>query len=239
LGGYADDLAVAEAARLEETRRQVREEWAHALLAAGRAAACSPGRQRCCLNLGGSVGVVTDVRPARDLLIDLFGRIRQLVVELTDDLSDEAGIYRPDPEANSIDWLIWHATRVQDDHVADLAGVAQCWPAWRDRFALPFDEAATGYGQSPADVGLVRVDARLLADYHADVHEMTVRYLRDLRPDELQRVVDTRWDPPVTASVRLVSVIGDLQQHLGQAAYVRGLVQRRDRAWHGPGAADR
>lgn len=181
---------------------------------------------------------MTDAGPARALLEDLFDRIRELVVDLTDDLSDEAGSWRPDPGANTIAWLLWHSTRVQDDHIADVAGVEQCWPAWRDRFALPFDEWATGYGQSTEEVGQVRVPAELLAGYHADVDQLTRRYLASLTREELERIVDTRWDPPVTAAARLVSVVGDLQQHLGQAAYVRGMVQRRDRAWHTAGAAD-
>jgi hypothetical protein len=181
---------------------------------------------------------MTDAGPAREILLDFFDRIRELVVGLTDDLSEEESRYRPDPQANSIGWLLWHATRVQDDHVADLARTDQCWPAWRERFALPFDDWATGYGQDADDVGRVRVPAELLAGYHADVDQLTRRYLSSLTTDELERVVDTRWDPPVTAAARLVSVVGDLQQHLGQAAYVRGLVQRRDQAWHAPGVAD-
>jgi hypothetical protein len=182
---------------------------------------------------------MSDVGPVRDLLVDFFDRIRELVVDLTDNLTDEAGSYRPDPQANSIAWLVWHASRIQDDHVADLAGVGQRWPAWRDRFGLPFGPWATGYGQSADEVGQVRVAGDLLAGYHADVDDLTRTYLDSLTTEELARVVDTRWDPPVTAAVRLVSVVGDLEQHLGQAAYVRGLVERRDRAWHTPGAADR
>ena len=46
--------------------------------------------------------------------------------------------------------------------------------------------------------------------------------------DDLDRVVDTRWDPPVTLGVRLVSVVSDTLQHVGQAAYVRGILLRRD-----------
>jgi hypothetical protein len=42
-------------------------------------------------------------------------------------------------------------------------------------------------------------------------------------PADLDRVVDKRWDPPVTLGVRLVSVVDDDAQHVGQAAYVRGL----------------
>jgi uncharacterized damage-inducible protein DinB len=168
----------------------------------------------------------------KQILIDAFGRVRELVVDLTDGLTDEIATYRPDPEANSIAWLLWHLTRIQDDHVADLALVDQAWAEWRDRFGLPFGTWATGYGHSPQDVAAVRASGDLLADYHRAVHELTLRYLDGMTAEELDRIVDTRWDPPVTAAVRLVSVIGDTMQHLGQAAYVRGLAQRRDRAWH-------
>lgn len=182
---------------------------------------------------------MTTVGPAEKLLNDLFDRVRELVVDLTDGLDENDGSWRPDPGANSIAWLLWHATRVQDDHVAHLAGVEQRWPSWRERFALPFGDWATGYGQSAEEVGQVRVAGELIAGYHADVDQLTRDYVRGLTAEELDRVVDTRWDPPVTAGVRLVSVIGDLQQHLGQAAYVRGMLQRREQAWHSPGAADR
>ena len=176
---------------------------------------------------------------AKQILVDAFGRIRELVVDLTDGLTDEIASYRPDPEANSIAWLIWHLSRVQDDHVADLAQVAQVWPGWRERFGLPFGKWATGYGQGPKEVAAVRVSGELLGQYHSAVHDLTLRYLDGLTPAELDRIVDTRWDPPVTAAVRLVSVIGDTMQHVGQAAYVRGLAVRRERAWHQPDAANR
>ena len=160
---------------------------------------------------------------ARDLLVDSFTRVRELVVELTDGLTEEAATFRPGPQANSIGWLSWHLTRIQDDHVAGLAGVEQAWPAWRERFGLPFSDWATGYGQTSEEVAAVRVTGGLLAGYHADVHALTLDYLEPITAEELARVVDTRWKPPVTASVRLVSVLGDVYQHLGQAAYVRGL----------------
>jgi Protein of unknown function (DUF664) len=169
---------------------------------------------------------VTAADPARDLLADSFARIRDLVVELTDGLSEDDSTYRPDPEANSIGWLLWHLTRVQDDHVAGLAAVEQAWPRWREKFALPFSDWATGYGHGADEVGAVRVSGELLAAYHADVHSLTMTYVEQLDADELARVVDTNWDPPVTTAVRLVSVLGDVLQHLGQVGYVRGLRER-------------
>lgn len=163
---------------------------------------------------------------ARDLLVDSFTRVRELVTGYADGLSEEVATYRPDDQANTPAWLLWHLARVQDDHVADLAGVDQVWPAWRGRFALPFDPDATGYGQSPEDVGRVRASGDLLVGYHSDVHALTLRYLDTVDTAELARVVDTHWDPPVTAGARLVSVLGDALQHLGQVGYVQGLAQR-------------
>jgi len=170
---------------------------------------------------------MADLPLTQALLEDSFDRVRELVSSLTQGLTDDVSTFRPDPEANTVAWLLWHLSRVQDDHVADLAGVGQVWPIWRDRFELPFDEFETGYAQGPAEVGQVRVSAELLEGYHADVHLLTTQYLQTLTSAELERVVDERWDPPVTASARLVSVLGDCLQHLGQAAYVRGLAERR------------
>ena len=171
---------------------------------------------------------------AKQILVDAFGRVRELVIDLTDALTDEIATYRPDPGANSIGWLVWHLSRL-----IVLAQVEQVWPQWRERFGLPFGKRATGYGQGPTDVAAVRVSGDLLGGYHQAVHDLTLHYLDRITATELERIVDTRWDPPVTAAVRLVSVIGDTMQHAGQAAYVRGLAQRRDRAWHQRDAADR
>ncbi|QBJ95174.1 DUF664 domain-containing protein [Rhodococcus sp. ABRD24] len=166
---------------------------------------------------------------ARAILRDNFERIRELVVASTDGLTPEMSGYRPGRDANSIAWLLWHLTRVQDDHVSDAAGAAQAWTSrgWLERFDLPYPPGDIGYGQSSADVGAMHADAQLLADYHGDVHLATLEYVDELTDEELARIVDRRWDPPVTVSVRLVSVIGDCLQHLGQVAYVRGLFESR------------
>jgi uncharacterized damage-inducible protein DinB len=162
-----------------------------------------------------------------DLLTDAFGRIREEVHLAADGLSREQLAYRVDAEANSIAWLIWHLTRIQDDHVAGVAHREQVWTSqgWADRFGLPFDTAATGYGFNSDDVAQVRgFSADLLLEYADAVHTRTTEFLREVTDDDLDRVVDTHWDPPVTLGVRLVSVLSDDLQHAGQAAYARGLL---------------
>lgn len=161
-----------------------------------------------------------------DLLLDGFDRVRDTVHGVVDGLSDSSLCWRPGPDANPIGWLVWHLTRVQDDHVADASGSEQRWHAegWVERFDLPYPADATGYGQEPGEVDKVAVAADLLASYHDAVHAATADYLRTLGDQDLDRIVDTRWDPPVTLGVRLVSVLVDDLQHAGQAAYVRGLL---------------
>ena len=167
---------------------------------------------------------------ATDLLRDAFGRVHEELPSTVADLSVDELLWQPDAGANPIAWLVWHLTRVQDDHLAELAGVEQVWTSggWKERFGLPYSSGDVGYGQSPDQVAAFTVsDPALLTGYHAAVHELTGSVLDGEEERGLGRVVDDRWDPPVTAAVRLVSVVNDVTQHLGQTAYVRGLVERR------------
>jgi DinB superfamily len=160
-----------------------------------------------------------------EILADAFGRVRELYVGIAGDLDAESGHRRPGGTGNPIAWLLWHTARVQDDHVAGLSGTEQAWHAgWAERFGLPFDEDDIGYGHSSDEVDAVRIDRfEDLVAYHEEVHRLSLEYVGRVDADELDRVVDRRWDPPVTAGVRTVSLLADCLQHLGQAAYVKGL----------------
>jgi hypothetical protein len=162
-----------------------------------------------------------------DLLRYAFEQIDQTLRGTLDGLDPDDLARRPRPDANTIGWLSWHLVRVQDDHVAELAGRDQVWTGegWADRFGLPFDASETGYGFDAEQVDAVRVPSvDLLVGYASAVHARTADYLEVLSDDDLDRVVDESYDPPVTVGVRLVSVLSDDLQHLGQAAYVRGLL---------------
>lgn len=168
---------------------------------------------------------------AREILRDSFNRLIEHVDALTDGLSDEVSFFRPvtvsGQQANSIAWLIWHSARIQDAQLAGIAGVEQVWfrGGWVDRFALDLPRDAHGYGHTADEVGKVRAPGNLLASYYHAVHRMTLEYVAGVTDEELARIVDENWNPPVTASVRLVSIIDDCAQHLGQAAYIRGIVR--------------
>jgi hypothetical protein len=181
-----------------------------------------------------------------ELLTEAYGRIAERVHDVLADLdpadlgarpTGPAGADDPahpdtpaDPvPGNSIAWLVWHLTRVQDDHIAEVAGRRQVWleDDFAGRFALPFEPDATGYGQSSVEVdelGVAGISADLLGEYYDAVHARTLEFLARLTDADLDRIVDERWDPPVSLGVRLVSVLDDDLEHVAQAAYVRGLL---------------
>ncbi|MFF4351073.1 DinB family protein [Streptomyces sp. NPDC001530] len=164
---------------------------------------------------------------AKDILIDAYSRIQEEVHAAVEGLAPDELNARPAEAANSISWLIWHLTRIQDDHVADAAGLDQVWLAqgWEKRFGLDLRRGDTGYGHTPAKVAKVQVESGdLLIGYYDAVHEQSLEFVRGLTAKDLERVVDERWTPAVTLGVRLVSVLADDLQHVGQAAYVRGLL---------------
>jgi hypothetical protein len=168
-----------------------------------------------------------------DLLVDAFDRVREAVQQAVSGLGPEELDARLDPDANSIAWLVWHLTRVQDDHVADAAGLEQVWlrDGWVSRFELPLDPRAIGYGHTREEVAAVRVeDPQLLIDYAEAVHRQTVGYIKGLKDADYDRIVDRSWDPAVSLSVRLISVVADTLMHVGQAQYVRGILDRRKTA---------
>lgn len=166
---------------------------------------------------------------ARDVFLDAFERIRGSFRELVEGLSEDELTFRPAPRANSIAWLAWHLTRVQDDHVAELARADQAWTTggWHQAFGLSLDQWDTGYGHRPHQVAEVKANADLLTGYHDDTYKRTRRYVNGLTAETFETVVDRHYDPPVTLGVRLFSVVSDDLQHLGQMGYVRGLLPRR------------
>src|SRR4029453_6898227 len=152
---------------------------------------------------------------------------------VVDGLPPEQLAFRVDPRANSIAWLVWHLTRIQDDHLADAFQAEQVWTSegWMERFGLPFDPRDTGYGHQAENVAAVQVDSgALLVGYYDTVHQQTLGHVGQLTDADLGQVVDRSLGSAGDPGVRLVSVIADDLQHAGQAALIRGILQRRKEA---------
>jgi len=165
---------------------------------------------------------------SKDILADAYQRITELVHRSVEGASADALIYRPEEGSNSIAWLVWHLTRIQDDHVSDIAEVEQAWvvDGWAEKFGMEPDPDNDGRGHGPSEVAALKHDGELILSYHDAVASRTKAYLKTVDADELDRIVDRSYDPPVTVGVRLVSVISDNIQHAGQARYLRGTTER-------------
>lgn len=171
------------------------------------------------------------------LLLDGFGRVRESISLLLDNASAQLLSYRAGKDANHIAWLVWHLSRVQDDHFTHLAQAL--WPeekleqrwisaGWDTKFNLPYAQLATGYGQNSEQVAAFgNYNTDLLAGYHQDVHQLTEETLRKINVADLATIIDRRWNPPVNAGVRIISILNDITEHVGQAEYAAGLYGSR------------
>ena len=167
---------------------------------------------------------------ARDLLLDLISRVDEHVVEAVRGLDVATLLAQPEAGTNPIAWLVWHLDRVIDSHTAELDGRPQEWETgpWAAGFGLEPDPHNHGYGHTPNDVAAVRpTGADVLLAYHGAASARARTFVQTLQPEDFARIVDERWDPPVTMSVRLVSIVDDAIQPAGQAAYARGILERR------------
>jgi hypothetical protein len=162
------------------------------------------------------------------LLLDLYGRTPPLARDAVNGLDADRLTWVPSPGANPIGWLVWHMGRVLDSEFAGLMDAEQLWTtgAWARQFGLEADPSNTGYGHTPEQVAAVRPEGPepLLAYFEA-THARACGFVEGLSPGDLDRIVDRSWDPPVTLGVRLVSLADDCLQHVGQAAYLRGLLE--------------
>lgn len=165
-----------------------------------------------------------------EVLLDLFGRVSEHVHEAVDDIDAALLNAPPKDGTNPIGWLIWHLTRVEDSHIAELLdGAEQLWVTggFAHGFGVEPDPDNSGYGHTPEQVAMIKPDSvAAVVDYYDAVAARTNAYLRGLTAGDLDRVVDRNWDPPVTLGVRLISVADDEIQHSGQACYLRGLLER-------------
>lgn len=162
---------------------------------------------------------------AKEVLIDLARRPQAALEAIRGALTPELLNSHPHHD-NSIAWLLWHSAREIDEQLAHLSGHEPVWTAggFAERFVLPVASDEHGYGHTPAQArAIVATDPALLTEHFFAVVEAQVAYLESLEEADLIRVVDDRWDPPVTLAARMVSMSVDAAEHIAQAAYIAGM----------------
>jgi len=171
----------------------------------------------------------------QELLRDGYGRVFQVLKKALSGMTQDDLNEQPHPDCNSMGWLTWHLTRVQDDHIADLMGEEQLWikDGWYARFNRAPEPKDIGFGHTSEEVAAFKSpEVKILLDYHSAVLERSERYISSLSMSDLDRELNEPWYQPLpTVGVRLISVMSDCLQHAGQVAYVRGLL--KGKGWLG------
>ena len=136
--------------------------------------------------------------------------------------------WQPSLQANHIAWLVWHIARVEDGWVNEY--IRESEPLWRsdgwtDRFGLPSERG--GYGDTAEDIAAFPdIPMTDLLAYLDSVRESTLALLDSLTEEDLPQTRTTRrtQSPPTVAWV-LAHLLVENAQHVGQVAYIRGLLR--------------
>ena len=164
------------------------------------------------------------------LITDFFIRISQELERVLDGLTIDDLNQRPRSDCNSIGWLAWHLTRSYDRNLSELARKEQLWikDDWYTRFDRAPDPTETGFSHSSEDATAFRSpDSKTILEYHHAVLGLAKQYVTNrLSETDLKRKVRSPTLKNVaTVRGRLLGIISEGLQHVGQAAYVRGLLK--------------
>ncbi len=172
----------------------------------------------------------------QQLIMDIFLGISRDCEQVLDGLDTDELHQQPFPNGNNIAWLIWHLTRSHDRNISELAGEEQLWitRGWYAEFNLPPDPSETGFGHSAEEAAAFRAPGGpALVDYHRAVMVRIQHYiLHAMTEDYLDRdAYSPTFRDTTTVRRRLVGIISEGLQHVGQAAYGRGAL--RGHGWLG------
>ena len=162
-----------------------------------------------------------------EILSDLAQRPVDAAKALPNLTADQLNAH-PGDHPNSIAWLLWHSGREVDVQLSDLTGDEQKWESFRTSFNLGDIGDSVGLGHTPERAAEVIVnDQQLLINYLEATLTALGRYASKLSEKDLDEVIDENWTPPVTCGVRLISIVDDAIQHVGQAAYAAGALTKQ------------
>ena len=168
----------------------------------------------------------------QQLVMDQFTRIEQELAQVLDGLSVEDLNHQPAPDCNSIGWLAWHLTRSHDRNMSELVGKEQLWTSgkWYERFGRQADPDETGYGHTEEQAGnFVSPEGEVILAYYRAIMERIEHYIEnDLTEEDLDReVYSPTLNNAASAMRRITGVIQQGFLHVGQAGYVRGMLNGR------------
>ena len=150
-------------------------------------------------------------------------------------LTSEELAWRPQADCNPISFIAWHMARVEDRFVHHFAqGVDDVWGTnnWYTQFGLePSDHGVRFTLEQVATFPVISLD--LLQGYLGDVRADTKAFIQAFRLSDLDIVPGRFPFPPNSPGGSdkwqmghmFRQLFGELNQHLGQVSYLRGMVK--------------
>ena len=159
-----------------------------------------------------------------EFITDALEKENGFLLDALDGLTSDELAWQPAPDANSIGWILWHMVRVEDMWIHFFAQFqTELWETegWHEKFGLPTRD--NGFGHTAEQVNnFPSIDLAQFLEYRASVRASTLVYLNTLSPDDMETVPRERR-PEMSLGAMFRQIIGEMYQHVGHIAYLRGL----------------
>ena len=147
-----------------------------------------------------------------------------------DGLSPTELRWQPTLASNPISWIVWHMARVEDRWVNQvLRKDVELWirDGWHERFGM--SEEAHGYGETENQVrAMPDVAMSDTLAYFDSVRQSTLAHLEQMTSADLAVIYSHPRRTGLTGAWILGHILVEEGQHLGQVAYIRGMIRGRN-----------
>ncbi len=145
-----------------------------------------------------------------------------------DGLGEDELNWRPTLQSNSIDWMVWHMARVEDNLInVVLQNHGAIWERdnWSGRLAITY--AGAGAGMTMREIGeMGRIDVPKVLEYYRSVRQSTADYFEDgMSESDLSRTIEHTNFRGWTGAQILGRLLCEEAEHLGQIEYLRGMMR--------------
>lgn len=163
---------------------------------------------------------------AKEVIIKSLGQSRRFLLNALDELTQEEVAWSPNPECNSIAFILWHIARLEDVFINSvIQGERELYEkeGWREKLGTPTGDTGTRYTEEMLRVWPVP-EMEVLQGYADSVREKTLVFLESIPPEKLSEVPRPDRSPD-TMGALLGGLSTEIAMHVGQICYLRG-VQR-------------
>lgn len=165
---------------------------------------------------------------ARKLILNSLEQSQEYLTKALDGLTQEEAAWSPVVECNSIAFILWHLSRVEDFFVNRvIQRQKELYEAenWQEKLSTP----VKAYQYTIEELQAWPVPKlAVLQEYVNSVREKTLALIQSIPPEKLSELA--RPDrPPDTIGDILGHISTEIAMHVGQIAYLRGIQRGLDK----------